>query len=139
LSIIVFRSRLGANYAPSIDSVLADHRTSPAYRALYLHLEDVSNQLKQLQTRYANSYSSVATKKFEYDLTKLEMAKILVKRESEVSFLTTDYGNLLVRKIKTETELREMLTGLTLTHPNVTLKSSQLQAIEKEIILYISK
>ena len=106
---------------------------SPAYVALASHKSAVASELKILLVDYTATTPNVLSKQFELEITEREIAKILVMSETRKSLLSDSYGKLLVRKITTETALRDLLREYTLTTPQVRGKSNELQAIENEL------
>jgi uncharacterized protein involved in exopolysaccharide biosynthesis len=106
---------------------------SPAYAALAAHKSQVTSELKKLLADYTTYSPQVLSKRFELEITQREMAKVLVMSETRKPLLSDTYGKLLVRKITTETALRNLLEEYTLTTPQVREKSNELQAIENEL------
>lgn len=112
---------------------------SPAYVALASHRSAVGGELKNLLENYTAYSPNVLSKRFELEITERELAKISVMPENKKSLLSDSYGKLLIRKITTETALRNLLQEYMLTTPQVREKSNELQAIEKELAAILIK
>ena len=106
---------------------------TPAFDELALHESKIKTELNSLLLEYQPTSSNVLQKRFELEITQLEIAKILATSESEKSILTFVYGKLLVRKIVAEAELRDSILNNDLESGQSRKKAAKLQAIEKEI------
>ena len=78
-------------------------------------------------------HPSVRNKRFELTAVEREMEAMAAPGGPSPSKLTAGFGNLILRKIAVEVELRKLLDDFTPTHPNVKNKRVELDALEREI------
>jgi len=114
----------GAQSPAARDAVKA----SPAYGALVGRRVTVEVALAELLESYTPGHPAVARRRAELQIIEREMAKLGAVRPRR---LTEAYGDLLLRKINTEVELRELLATLTPSHPDVKRKRVELAAVER--------
>ncbi len=74
-------------------------------------------------------------RQFELESLDYELQNLAATAESNLAKITEDYGKLLLRKTKLESERRVLLLEYTSEHPNVKLKEVELNLTTHEIVL----
>ena len=106
---------------------------SPVHKLLILHRSSVVAELNQLQEYLTPNSKKVQNKRFEFDITQREIAKLAQFPPESLNNSDCEYGEYLIKKITVETELRNLLSNLTISHPLVIEKVKTLSEIERKI------
>src|SRR5215213_6109275 len=121
-------------YQPqSAECFLSGPETTPAYGVLVLRKAVVKSELADLSGRLTHEHPSLHAKRFELRAIGVEMDKMRAIEKSRVSKLSTTFGALVLSKVVLEVELNDLLIRLTPQHPEVTKKTLELAALEREI------
>lgn len=92
-------------------------KSTPAYAELLLRRAELESDVESLMESYTEEYPKVKSAKYELDLTKKDLSKLLT--QTDVSKLTLSLGKLLVRKNELETELWMLQNQYNKEHPDV--------------------
>ena len=107
-----------------------------AYKLVDEKEVEVNTELKNLLENYTESFPAVRSKQFELEITRIEKAKLLLVKSNKFNLLNDNYGNLILRKITLEVEIRDLLADYTPQHRKVLLKLPSLIWIEKKMLEY---
>ena len=117
----------------SVDRVSSAAETTAAYARLVLRKATVESEVAELSATLTNEHPSLTAKRFELRAIGLEMDKMRMFEQSRVSKLSAAVGDLIVSKVAVQVELHALRARLTRQHPDVTKKSDELAALEREI------
>jgi len=127
--------------ASSAQDVKPDDRThaedAPAYRLLHAREVAAEAELNKVLTMYTPSFPAVPSKQFELDVIRREAAKMLLTAPERLDRLSEAYGDMILRRIALEVEVRDALTTYTSRHPLVREKLSALSRAEREAAKYL--
>lgn len=119
-----------------LPEIKAAKNSTPAFDELALHEAKTKSELNQLLLEFMPEAQEVQVKQFELRLTQLEMAKVSAMPESKRPLLTFIYGKLLIRQVKAETELQNVIANYGVESSQTRKPALKLQAVEKEISEY---
>ena len=105
---------------------------TPAYTLLHAREERAEAELEKMLTMYTPSFPAVPSKRFELDVIRREAAKMLLTAPGKLERLSAAYGDIVLRRIALEVEVRDVLATHTPRHPAVREKLSALSSVERE-------
>ncbi len=108
-------------------------KSSPAYAELLLRRTERESELEEFILDYTEEFPKVKELKFELDLLRKEMDKILAVNTSESGKLTLALGKLIVRKIELETDVWNLKRQYNDDHPEVKRAKRKIEVYEKAI------
>ncbi len=134
LAFAAFASYAAAGFAPQAGvRPQDDPKTTPAYGVLVLRKAAVEAELAHVLEGFKSQHPAVGIKRFELAAVGREMEKMGGLDSSLAPRLSETYGNLILRKVALEVELRGLLGGYKPQHPVVKRKQVELAALEREI------
>jgi uncharacterized protein involved in exopolysaccharide biosynthesis len=134
IALAVSASGIVVGYEPkSAECLLSAPETTPAYGVLVLRKAKVEAEFSELSEKLTNEHPTLDSKRFELRAIRREMAKMRAVETTDVSKLSNAVGNLILSKVALEVELNDLLVQLKPQHPDVTKKSVELAALEREI------
>lgn len=104
---------------------------------LYAREVAVAAELENMLTKYTPSYPGVRNKQFELDVVTREAAKLLLTAPERLDRLSAAYGDIVLRKVALEVEVRDILTNYKARHPIVREKLSALSRAESEALEHL--
>ena len=110
---------------------------TPAYRMLYAREVAAAAELEKMLTNYTPSFPGVRSKQFELDVLRRESAKLILTAPERLDRLSAAYGDIVLRKVALEVEVRDVLTSYTPRHPVVREKLSALSRVESEALEHL--
>lgn len=110
-----------------------DPKASLAYGVLIVRKAAVVAELQTMLSTYKSGHPAVKNKQYELGLLGREIKKVAAMNKRYVSKLSSAYGNLVLRKVTLEVELKDLLNRVTPKHPDVKLKRDELLALERQI------
>ncbi len=110
---------------------------SPAYLILILQKVKVEKELNHLLRINTEKSPEVISKREELKFLENEMLALKTIEAGQVKRLTENYGQLIIQKIKIETELAELKRAYTENHPEVKEKRYELTALNNEMASYL--
>jgi len=111
----------------------AQAKATPAYAEVLLRRTERESELEEFLLNYTEEFPKVKEIKFELDLLKKAMDKILTVNDSEAGKLTLALGKLLVRKIELETDLWNLRQQYNDDHPEVKRGKRKIEVYERAI------
>jgi hypothetical protein len=118
----------------SASDTSAGPEDTPAYRMLNAREGAARAELEKLLTIYRPLFPGVRSKQFEWDLIRRKAAKMLLIAPERLSRLSAEYGEMTLRWIALEVEVRDALTIYKPRHPVVREKLSALSRAEREAL-----
>lgn len=103
-----------------------------AYRMLYAHKVAAESELEKMLNMYTRSFPAVLSKQYELDLIARETARMIAIESGQLGRLSATYGDMVLRRIALEVEVRDVLSLYTPRHPTVREKLSALSKVERE-------
>ncbi len=110
---------------------------TPAYRMIYAREAAASATLENMLTKYTPSFPGVRSKQYELDVLRRESAKLLLTAPEQLGRLSAAYGDIVLRKVALEVEVRDVLTTYTPRHPVVREKLAALSRVEREALEHL--
>ena len=92
-------------------------KSTPAYAELLLRKVELESEIESLLESYTEEFPKVRSAKYELELTKKDLIRLL--NENDSSKLTLALGKLLVRKNQLETEFWTLQNQYNKEHPEV--------------------
>jgi hypothetical protein len=127
--------------AAAQDGATADTPARPedtqAYRIIYAREAAAEEELEKMLTNYKPSFPGVRSKQFELDVLRRESAKLLLTAPEQLGRLSATYGDIVLRRVALEVEVRDVLTNYTPRHPIVREKLSALSRVEAEALEHL--
>jgi hypothetical protein len=108
-----------------------------AYRMLHAREVAAAAELEKMLAMYTRSFPAVRSKQYELDVIARETARMLWTEPGRLDRLSPTYGDMVLRRIALEVEVREMLTSYTSRHPLVREKLSALERAESEALEHL--
>lgn len=106
-------------------------KTTPAYAEILLRKVELESELESLLESYTEEFPKVKSAKFELELTKKDLTRLLGENDS--SKMTLALGKLLVRKNQLETELWTLQNQYNKEHPEVKRTQRKLLSFQNAI------
>lgn len=103
--------------AQKLDDKKQAVKSSSAYAELLLRKTELESDIESWLATYTEEYPKMKEARFELDLTKKDLAKLLI--QTDTSRLTLALGKLMVRKNELETELWALENQYSKDHPEV--------------------
>ena len=113
--------------------IINQAKNTPAYAELLLRKTECESELEEFLLDYTDEFPKVKELKFELDLLKKEMDKVLAVSASEANKLTLALGKLIVRKIELETDVWNLKRQYNEDHPEVKRARRKVAVYEKAI------
>ncbi len=110
-----------------------DLKETPAYKSLNLYRLKIESELAGLKTKFSEDWPEVVVKKTELQVTKRELEKLLLNKQAPLDALGNSFGDLLIKRVRIETELLFLLRNYHPTHPDIIAKKAELQVIVQEV------
>ncbi len=110
-----------------------DLKETPAFKSLNLYKIKIESELAGLKTKFSEDWPEVVAKKTELQVTKRELEKLLLAKQPPLDALGNSVGDLLIKRVRTETELLILLRNYHPTHPDIVAKKAELQVIVQEV------
>ena len=107
------------------------NRTTPAYAELLLRRAELESDVESWLATYTEEYPKLKEARFELDLTKKDLKKILAQTDAAV--LTLALGKLLVRKNQLEANLWALTNQYGGDHPDVKRAQRKVQSFQNSI------
>jgi uncharacterized protein involved in exopolysaccharide biosynthesis len=107
-----------------------------AYRMLRARKVAAESELEKMLTMYTPTFPGVLSKQYELDVIAREAARMLSTEPGQLDRLTATYGDIVLRRIALEVEVRDVLTTYTPRHPLVREKLCALSGAEREAAEY---
>ena len=107
---------------------------SQAYRMLHAREAGAAAELEKMLSAYTPAFPAVLSKRYELDVVRREAAKMLATAPGRLDRLSAAYGQLVLRRVALEVEVRDALAAYTPQHPLVRQKLSALSAAEREAL-----
>lgn len=105
------------NNSKGISASQPSVKATSAYAELLLRRAELESEVESLLESYTEEYPKVKATKYELELTKKDLARLLT--QTDTSKLTLSLGKLLVRKNELETELWALQNQYNKEHPQV--------------------
>jgi hypothetical protein len=105
-----------------------------AYRMLRARRAAAESELEKMLTLYTRTFPAVRSKQYELDVIAREEARVLSTEPGRLGRLSAAYGDIVLRRIALEVEVRDVLTAYTPQHPLVREKLSALSRAEAEAL-----
>ncbi len=106
---------------------------SPAYAEILLRKTERESELEEFLLDYTEEFPKVKEIRFELNLLRKEIDKILAVNASESGKLTLALGRLIVRKTELETDLWNLRRQYEDDHPEVKRARRKIEVYEKAI------
>ena len=103
-----------------------------AYRMLRARKAAAEAELEKLLTTHTRTFPAVQSKQYELDVIAREAARMLSTEPGLLDRLSATYGDIALRRIALEVEVRDVLTTNTPRHPLVREKLTALSRAERE-------
>ena len=103
-----------------------------AYRMLRARKAAAEAELEKMLTAYTRTFPAVWSKQYELDVIAREAARMLATEPGLLDRLSATYGDIVLRRIAAEVEVRDVLATYTPRHPLVREKLSALSRAERE-------
>ena len=110
-----------------------DLKETPAFKSLNLYKIKIESELAGLKTEFSEDWPEVVAKKTELQVTKRELEKLLLNKQVPLDALGNSVGELLIKRVRTETGLLILLRNYHPTHPDIVAKKAELQVIVQEV------
>jgi hypothetical protein len=110
-----------------------DPKTTPAYSLLILRKVKVQAELEDLVVENGPEWPKAKALQFELDALKREMKKMSEIIEPQVSKLTAGYGELILRRVSLDAEVKILLIEQGSDWPETMTKQRELELLDKEI------
>jgi hypothetical protein len=108
-----------------------------AYGMLRAREAAAQAELEKLLTAYTPAFPAVRSKQFELEVIARESARMLATEQGRLERLSAAYGELVLRRVALEIEVREALTKYTPRHPLVREKLTALSRAESEALEHL--
>jgi hypothetical protein len=108
-----------------------------AYRMLHAREVAAEAELEGMLNIYTPTSPRVRSKQFELDVIRREAAKLLLIAPERPGRLSAAYGDMVLRRVALEVEVRDVLTTHTPGHPLVREKLSAFSRAEREALEYL--
>lgn len=108
-----------------------------AYRMLSARRAAAEAELEKMLTMYTRTFPAVRSKQYELDVIEREAARMLVTEQPLLGRLSATYGDLVLRRIALEVEVRDALTSYRPQHPLVREKLNALSRAEGEALEHL--
>lgn len=105
-----------------------------AYLMLHAREASAAAELEKMLGTYTPTFPAVLSKRYELDVVRREAAKMLSTAPGRLDRLSAAYGELVLRMIAVEVEVRDALATYTPQHPQVREKLSALSRAEREAL-----
>lgn len=106
-------------------------KATPAYAEVLLRKVELESDVESFLESYTEEFPKVKSAKYELELTKKDLARLL--SESDSSKMTLALGKLLVRKNQLETELWTLQNQYNKEHPDVKRTQRKLLSFQNAI------
>lgn len=106
-------------------------KATPAYAELLLRRAELESEVESLMESYTEEFPKVKSTKYELDLTKKDLAKLLT--QTDTTKLSLSLGKLLVRKNEIETELWMLQNQYDNEYPQVKRTQRKLLSFQNAI------
>ncbi|MDQ3804769.1 MAG: hypothetical protein M3416_13175 [Acidobacteriota bacterium] len=110
---------------------------TPAYRILTAREAAAAAELEKMLTMYTPSFPGVRSKQFELDILRREEARMVLTAPERLDRLSAAYGDMVLRRVALEVEVRDVLTMYKPRHPIVREKLSALSRAEGEALEHL--
>jgi hypothetical protein len=108
-----------------------------AYGMLHARRAAAEAELEKMLTTYTRTFPAVRSKQYELEVIGREAARMLAAEPRLLDRLSATYGDLVLRRIALEVEVRDALTTYTPQHPLVREKLSALSRAEGEALEHL--
>lgn len=131
LTVILAIAALDSN-AQSLSRV-QDVKATPAFGVFILKRAALNAELVAQQAMFTSQHQDVQRTRYEIGLLNNEIERILVNSGSQISNLSTVYGDVVLRKIELQVEEHQLRCQVTATHPDLRKKRIEIAALQQEI------
>lgn len=94
-------------------------------------------ELEKMLAAYTPTFPGVRSRQFELEVIAREAARILSTEQSRLERLSAAYGELVLRRVALEVEVRDALASYTPRHPLVREKLSALSQAESAALEHL--
>ena len=108
-------------------------KDTPAYKSLNSYRLNLESELAGLKTKFSEDWPEVIAKKTALQVTKRELEKLLLNKQVPLDALGNSVGDLLIKRVLTETELLILLRNYHPEHPDIVAKKAELKVIVQEV------
>jgi len=116
-----------------LPKIINQAKNTPAYAELLLRRTERESELEEFLLNYTEEFPKVKELKFELDLLKKEMDKVVAVSASEAGKLTLALGKLIVRKTELETDVWNLKRQYSEDHPEVKRARRKVEVYDKAI------
>jgi hypothetical protein len=116
-----------------LNKLQPDPKTTPAYSLLILRKVKVQAELEDLVAENGPEWPKAKALQFELDALQREMKKMSEIIEPQVSKLTAGYGELILRRVSLDAEVKILLIEQGSDWPETITKQRELELLDKEI------
>jgi hypothetical protein len=110
---------------------------TPAYRIVNAREVAAAEELDKMLTIYTPSFPGVRSKQFELDVIRRESAKLILTAPELLERLSAAYGDIVLRRVALEVEVRDVLATYKPRHPIVREKLSALSRAESAALEHL--
>jgi len=111
----------------------SDPKATEAYQVLVLRKVAVAAALADLNTRYSPKSPLIQSKQFEFEMISMEIERLLSMDLAVLPKLSTNYAQLLLKKVDLQVELNTLERVLTIQHPRIRQARVTIGLLEREI------
>lgn len=104
-SLVCFSQTTGGKATVAQSAVKQAAKASPAYAEILVLKTELEAQLEDFAGDYTEDFPKIKEIRFQLDLIKRDVSKILAVNPSEAGKLSSALGKLIVRRVELETEL----------------------------------
>jgi len=131
LSVIMAMTAVDSR-SQSVDTVRGVKAT-PAYEMLIVKRAALRTELIEQREILTSQHPDVQHTNYELSILNNEIERMLVNQSSQISKLSSVYGDLILRKINLQAGEHQLRSQVTSTHPDLRKKRIEVAAIQQEI------